>query len=74
MAKNISIQCAKASACLIFTINCIITRYLKKLIFRVGGKIIKKLLNPEKYAKLIGVNIGVSNFIPDKIVGHLNRI
>lgn len=31
-----------------------------------GGKIIKKLLNPEKYAKLIGVNIGVSNFIPDK--------
>lgn len=29
-------------------------------------KIIKKFLNPEKYARLIGVNIGTCNFIPDK--------
>ena len=30
------------------------------------GKITKKFLNPEKYARLIGVNIGTANFIPDK--------
>ena len=36
---------------------------------RAGGiihKIIKRVLKPEKYARLIGVNIGSDNFIPDK--------
>ena len=37
--------------------------------FNRGGvifKIVKRLLSAEKYAKLIGVNIGKENFIPDK--------
>lgn len=29
-------------------------------------RILKSLLSPEKYAKYIGVNIGIDNFIPDK--------
>lgn len=30
------------------------------------GKIRKKIMSPNKYARFIGVNIGVNNFIPDK--------
>ena len=29
-------------------------------------KIIKRFISPEKYARIIGVNIGKNNFIPDK--------
>lgn len=39
---------------------------LKNLQSGIIGKFAKKLLNPEKYARLIGVNIGTNNFIPDK--------
>lgn len=37
--------------------------------FKSGGvihRLFKRILSPEKYARLIGVNIGTDNFIPDK--------
>lgn len=37
-----------------------------KIISNLRKRIVKLFLSPEKYARLIGVNIGTNNFIPDK--------
>ena len=36
--------------------------FISRIIFRL----VKRIVSAEKYAKLIGVNIGANNFIPDK--------